>query len=109
MEVTGQGKDYDEAEKVEARSTKRRRTSSLSPQRGEDDFVWQDANLVANFDGAAGKGKQRMESTYGVPGTQMSAFKHLQRRELGFHSTRTQRMSFFLSSSRHSSRALIRN
>ncbi|GAA5948118.1 hypothetical protein JCM3765_007118 [Sporobolomyces pararoseus] len=90
MEVAEQGLDYDEAEKGESRSTKRRRTGSQSPERGQAEFVWQGADLVANFDGTAGKGKAKMESTFGLPGRQISAFQMVQRRELGFHSTRAQ-------------------
>ncbi|GAA6008190.1 hypothetical protein JCM11491_001923 [Sporobolomyces phaffii] len=87
MELDEQGGDYDEAEQVDVRSTKRRRTSSRSPERERNDVVWQGADLVARFQGTSTTGMKRMESAYTEPGVQMSAFKALQRRELGFRST----------------------
>ncbi|GAA5893577.1 WD40 repeat domain-containing protein [Sporobolomyces salmoneus] len=91
MELAEQGLDYDEAENVDTRTNKRRRTATGSSE-GEigDEFVWHDADLVARFDARVGKGKQSMESIYNVPGTQLSAFRTIQRRELGFHSTGAQ-------------------
>ncbi|GAA5860476.1 hypothetical protein JCM5353_005538 [Sporobolomyces roseus] len=82
MEVDGNGEDYDEAEQIGPPSSKRRRTSSKSPER--DEIVWQGANLVATLEGQASNVKKRMESAYHQPGKQMSMFKAVQRRELGF-------------------------
>jgi len=94
MEVDGNGEDYDEAEQIEPPSSKRRRTSSKSPER--DEIVWQGANLVATLEGDASNVKKRMESAYNQPGKQMSMFKAVQRRELGFRAGAAQSEPLFL-------------
>lgn len=94
MEVDGNGEDYDEAEQIGPPSSNRRRTSSKSPER--DEIVWQGANLVATLEGQASNVKKRMESAYHQPGKQMSMFKAVQRRELGFRAGAAQSQFLFL-------------
>ena len=96
MEIDGNGEGYDEAEQIEPPSSKRRRTTSTSSERDQEEFVWQEADLVANFKGDASTVRKRMESAYNKPGQQMSMFKAVQRRELGFRAGAAQSESHFL-------------
>ncbi|GAA6060012.1 hypothetical protein JCM10212_001170 [Sporobolomyces blumeae] len=98
MEIAGNGTDYDEAEEIEPRSLKRRRTVSTSPDHDDEgdededgaDRAWQGADVIARFGGVRSDSKARMESSYTPPGKQMSAFEAMRKRELGFRAGASQ-------------------
>lgn len=91
MDLAEHGEDYDEAEHVGTRTTKRRRMLSSSSLEEDDSSVWNDtasfASRVHEYDTAC----KRIESTFCKPGQQLSALRVLQRRELGFSSNGAQR------------------